>query len=39
MELFQQIAKELKSTFPSHVAENPFNVDIDEFDTPVEEDV
>ena len=39
MELFQQIVKELKSTFPSHVAENPFNVDIDEFDTHVEEDV
>ena len=39
MELFQQIVKELKSTFPSHVAENPFNVDIDVFDMSVEEEL
>jgi hypothetical protein len=39
MELLQEIVQELKSTFPSHVAENPFNVDSDEFDTSIEEDV
>jgi DNA-directed RNA polymerase specialized sigma54-like protein len=39
MELLQEIVQELKSTFSSHVAENPFNVDSDEFDTSVEEDV
>nr|CAH0105072.1 unnamed protein product [Daphnia galeata] len=38
MELLQEIVQELKSTFPSYVAENPFNVDSDEFDTSFEED-
>nr|CAH0102456.1 unnamed protein product [Daphnia galeata] len=39
MELLEEIVRELKSTFPSHVAENPFNIDIDELDMSVEEEV
>jgi hypothetical protein len=31
MELLDEIVQELKSTFPAHVADHPFNNDVDDF--------
>lgn len=31
MELLNEIVQELKSTFPAHVADHPFNNDVDDF--------
>ena len=39
MELLAEIVKELKTTFPAHVADHPFNIDIDDFHMSISEDV